>query len=209
MPRTDMDDAIVLPPGTVRGEVELITDGEHFDRVVRDALLKAKVSVAIATADVKAMLVPIGAGGEAQSVIRHLAQMAERGVEVRLLHGSVPSSEAIEELKRIARSRRRGGMRPRDAELPAGMVLRRCPRMHAKAVIVDAGWMYLGSANLTGAGMGAKSAARRNFELGVCTRSTAMIESVLAGFNELWEGGRCGGCGRRAICPAPLEEPRV
>ena len=202
MARTDMEDAITLSPDAVRGEVELITDGEHFDRVVRDGMLRARVSLAIATADVKAMLVPLDRGGEAKSVIWRLARMAERGVEVRLLHGSVPSADAIEELKRIARSRR-------EAALPAGLVLRRCPRLHAKAVIIDSRQVYLGSANLTGAGLGAKSDGRRNFELGVWTTSPALIDGVLESFNALWEGRQCDACKLREICPVPLEEPRL
>ena len=37
-----------------------------------------------------------------------------------------------------------------------GLHLRRCPRVHLKTVVVDGSWMYLGSANLTGAGLEAQ-----------------------------------------------------
>ena len=67
--------------------------------------------------------------------------------------------------------------------------------------------MYLGSANLTGAGLGAKAEARRNFELGVWTEPPALIDSVLEHFNALWEGRRCQSCQRKDVCPVPLEEP--
>src|SRR5438128_249744 len=40
------------------GEVELVVDGNHFARIVRDGILKAQTSLDIATADFKAMLVP-------------------------------------------------------------------------------------------------------------------------------------------------------
>jgi len=93
--------------------------------------------------------------------------------------------------------------------LPDRIRVRRCPRLHAKAVIVDCEAMYLGSANLTGAGLGAKSDARRNFELGVWTRSPALIDAVLESFNALWEGRHCEACGRRDTCPVPLEEPAL
>jgi hypothetical protein len=69
--------------------------------------------------------------------------------------------------------------------------------------------MYLGSANLTGAGLGAKGEGRRNFEMGIWTESAEMIEGVLDEFNMLWEGMRCEGCGRREVCPVPLEEPEL
>ena len=44
-----------------------------------------------------------------------------------------------------------------------------CPRVHFKCIIVDGVKAYFGSANLTGAGMGAKSEKKRNFENGVLT----------------------------------------
>ncbi len=124
--------------------------------------------------------------------------LAERGVEVRLLHAGVPSGPALAQLKRVLRRER-----------PLPLTIRRCPRLHAKAVVVDAGWMYLGSANLTGAGLGAKGPSRRNFEWGVTSRTPALIDAVLGRFNHLWEGGPCAGCGRREVCPVPLEEPRL
>jgi phosphatidylserine/phosphatidylglycerophosphate/cardiolipin synthase-like enzyme len=81
--------------------------------------------------------------------------------------------------------------------------------LHAKAVVVDCQRMYLGSANLTGAGLGAKADGRRNFELGVWTESQSLIDAVLEQFNQLWEGRRCQNCGRKDVCPVPLEEPQL
>ena len=71
------------------------------------------------------------------------------------------------------------------------------------------GSMYVGSANLTGAGLGAKAVGKRNFELGVWTRSPALIDAVLDEFNALWEGRHCPSCRRRDVCPVPLEEPAL
>ena len=173
------------------GAAELVVDAEHHERVIRRGVLAARASVAIATADFKAMLVP-GPGGDAPSIVEHLLRLAGRGVEVRLLHAGIPSAAARRALGR---------------ELPANLTIRRCPRLHAKAVIVDAAAMYLGSANLTGAGLGAKAAHRRNIEWGIWTRSPELIDGVLQQFNALWEAERCRGCGRRDVCPVPLEEP--
>jgi len=69
--------------------------------------------------------------------------------------------------------------------------------------------MYLGSANLTGAGLGAKGEDKRNFEMGIWTESPGLIDSVLEQFNTLWEGRPCKTCGRRDVCPVPLEEPSL
>ncbi len=185
-----------LEPATAaaRGEAELVIGPQHFARVVREGLLKAQTSIDVATADFKAMLVPSASGRRAASIVQVFRRLAQRGVEVRLLHSGVPSSAALRELKR---------------ELPEAVTIRRCPRLHAKVVIVDAAWMYLGSANLTGAGLGAKGPTRRNFELGVCTRSSALIDAVLEEYNAIWEGRHCEGCGRRHVCPVPLEEPAL
>jgi phosphatidylserine/phosphatidylglycerophosphate/cardiolipin synthase-like enzyme len=191
----------------VRGQVELIVNEQHLQRVVIDGMLKAEVSLDIMTADFKAMLVPPGglgggrrnSGGRgAPSIVHHLAKLAQKGVEVRLLHAGVPSGPALRELKKL--------MRKLDAE-GGSLAVRRCPRLHAKAVIVDACAMYLGSANLTGAGLGAKSAKRRNFEMGVWTHSSPLIDGVLQQFNMLWEGQGCRDCQRKDVCPVPLEEP--
>jgi len=176
------------------GEVRLVVDGGHFETVIEEGLLEAKVSIDIATADFKAMLIPREGRREARSVVAELRRLAGRGVEIRVLHAGVPSAAALLELA--------GG-------LPENVTIRRCPRLHAKAVIVDSAAMYLGSANLTGAGLGAKGDSRRNFEWGVWTRSAALIESVLDQYNALWEGRRCEGCGRKDVCPVPLEEPEL
>jgi len=173
--------------------VELVVDAEHFQTVVLDGICRAKVSIDIMTADFKAMLVP-GAGRRAPSIVDHFRRLAEKGVEIRLLHAGVPSSAALQELRR---------------ELPRNLTIRRCPRLHSKAVLIDSAWLYLGSANLTGAGLGAKGDTRRNFEMGIATESTDLIDRVMTEFNALWEGHHCKGCGRRDVCPVPLEEPRL
>ncbi|HOW17759.1 MAG TPA: hypothetical protein PLC79_01880, partial [Phycisphaerae bacterium] len=61
MPRAHRTSQTALGAGRPpRGEAELVVDGQHFDRVVRDGMLKAETSLDIATADFKAMLVPAG-----------------------------------------------------------------------------------------------------------------------------------------------------
>jgi phosphatidylserine/phosphatidylglycerophosphate/cardiolipin synthase-like enzyme len=189
------------PPGRAsadapRGEAELVVDAQHYHRIVRDGILKATISLDIMTADFKAMLIPAAGNGgrSAPSIVQVFRRLAEKGVEIRLLHAGTPSSAALRELRRA---------------LPAGLTIRRCPRLHAKAVVVDCRAMYLGSANLTGAGLGAKADGRRNFEMGVWTESPALIDSVLEQFNALWEGRQCTACRRKDVCPVPLEEPAL
>ena len=176
------------------GSAELVIDGEHFHRVVRTGICEAKTSLDIATADFKAMLVPQAGTRRAPSIVEVLRRLAGRGVEIRLLHAGTPSAPALRELRKA---------------LPKGLTIRRCPRLHAKTVVIDCRAMYLGSANLTGAGLGAKADGKRNFELGIWTESPALIDGVLEQFNALWEGHQCDSCRRKDVCPVPLEEPEL
>jgi phosphatidylserine/phosphatidylglycerophosphate/cardiolipin synthase-like enzyme len=113
------------------------------------------------------------------------------------LHAGTPSGPALVELKKIS------------AEEGGRLTIRRCPRLHAKIVVIDAREMYLGSANLTGAGLGAKGQHKRNFEMGVWTQAATLIEAAMGEFNQLWEGERCKKCQRKDVCPVPLEEPEL
>ena len=182
----------------IRGTAEFIVDAQHHQRVVLDGMLRASVSLDISTADFKAMLIPnapmMPKSRNAPSIVACFRKLAEKGVEIRLLHAGVPSSAALRELKK---------------SLPTNLQIRRCPRLHAKTVIVDCQAMYLGSANLTGAGLGAKADGRRNIEWGIWTESSVMIDAALEQFNQLWEGHFCESCKRKDICPVPLEEPRL
>ncbi len=206
MPKANATDTVHTD---AHGPCQLITNADHLQRVVLDGMLRAEVSLDIMTADFKAMLVPTpgslagasrGRGRNAPSIVQHLVKLAQKGVEVRLLHAGVPSGPALRELKKLM---------PTLEGCGGSLVIRRCPRLHAKAVIVDACAMYLGSANLTGAGLGAKSDGRRNFEMGVWTHSSSLIDGVAQQFNTLWEGAACETCQRKDICPVPLEEPRL
>ena len=49
-------------------------------------------------------------------------------------------------------------------------------------------WAYIGSANLTGAGMGMKSPTRRNFETGILTDDPHLVESAMEHFDSVWRG---------------------
>jgi hypothetical protein len=180
------------------GHCELVVNETHFPRIVRGGIAQARVSLDILTADFKAMLVPLGRkGGKAKSVVELFRRLAQQGAEIRILHAGTPSGPALVELKKIS-------------AVEAGqLTIRRCPRLHAKAVVIDAREMYLGSANLTGAGLGAKGAHKRNFEMGIWTQAAPLIEAVLGEFNQLWEGERCKKCRRKDVCPVPLEEPKL
>ena len=179
--------------------LQLVAGRGHLDAVIA-AVLEAQVSVWIATANLKELLIedPRAAPGRRRggrrthyrSVLAVLDELVGKGVELRLLHAGVPSGPFARSLRRHPR-------------LLAG--LRACPRVHFKTVIVDGAFLYLGSANWTGAGLGAQGPGRRNFELGVVTRDEAMLDEVQALFDGIWRGGACKACKLRETCGAPLD----
>lgn len=174
--------------------LQLVLNEDHLEGVLGEAFTQCRHRLFISTADVKDLHVPAGKGKRARSVLAVFAGLSKEDVEIRLLHGGVPSGPFLGELKR---------------NYPPTLEMRRCPRVHAKAVIVDGKRMYLGSANLTGAGLGAKSQRRRNFEAGIWTDQLELIDPVLDMLEGIWNGSECTACGRKKYCPVPLEEPEL
>jgi phosphatidylserine/phosphatidylglycerophosphate/cardiolipin synthase-like enzyme len=177
-----------------RVSLTLVRDRAHYEQVIDKALRGASVSLWIATANLKDVHVeaPIGtrarARGRYQSIVEVLRELGRRGVEVRILHGAVPSQ------------RFRARLVSGDA-----IEMRCCPRLHMKMIAVDGTLLYLGSANFTGAGLGAKSDGRRNFEAGIVTDDELVLDEMQSSFDAIWSGRRCGGCRLRRECPAPLD----
>ncbi|HRI66107.1 MAG TPA: phospholipase D-like domain-containing protein [Polyangium sp.] len=182
-----------------RVELKLIRDREHYDVLVQRVIAKARVSLWIATANVKELRIeaPVGSRARARgryvSFLDLLADLAARGVELRLLHAGVPSRMFRAELDR-------------HDKLKAGRLeMRCCPRVHLKMIAVDGASLYLGSANLTGAGLGAKGEGRRNFEVGVLLDDDVLLDEMQGVFDRIWTGKECKGCRLRDVCPRPLD----
>jgi len=184
----------------------LIAGKGHYDAVVK-AAMNAERSLWIATANLKELMVEderarpgrrrtAHGGGEFRSVLEVLAGPVERGLEVRILHASPPSRPFREDLRRLSSLRRSGR---------GAFEMRLCPRVHFKAVIVDGTMLYLGSANWTGAGLGARGEGRRNFEIGLTSRDDLLLDEVQAYYDRVWSGAECGACKLRDRCPKPLD----
>ena len=188
-------------PPTRQVSLRLVRDGGHYSEVISRGIAEARVSVWIATANLKELHVeaPIGtrarAGGRMMSVLELFRSLAARGVEVRVLHGGLPSGPFRATMARF------GGARG------AGIALRRCPRVHLKMVAVDGALLYMGSANFTGAGLGVRSDGRRNFEAGIVTDDELLLDEMQATFQAIWSGSECKSCKLRRECPAPLDMP--
>lgn len=176
-------------------EPELLLDAEHYSRLMRELVPAAREFLWIATADLKDLFVEGGPKSRPfRPFVKLLGELVGRGVAVRLLHAKEPGP----------RFRADFDKQPdlRDSDLfERGL----CPRLHSKIIIIDGAVAYVGSANLTGAGLGAKGEHRRNFEAGLLVHDRAQIARLMDELDALWLGQFCGPCQRRDVCPDPLD----
>lgn len=130
-------------------------------------------------------------GKEKRPFLALIAQLIRHGVEVRLIHAKEPGPNFREDFDRY----------PRLAKLLERVM---CPRVHFKIIIIDQAICYVGSANLTGAGMGMKSPTRRNFEAGILTDEPSIVDASIEEFDKVWRGSECKKCQRKELCPDPI-----
>ncbi len=169
----------------------LVLNEDTYARVLRDLVLGARRLLWLVTADIKDLHVE--EGGNFVPFLKILAGKLRDGVEVRLIHAKEPGPRFREDFDRFP-------------ELTGAEGFERllCPRMHMKCVIADGRRAYIGSANLTGAGMGAKNPYRRNFEAGILTDERETIADLMRFLDAFYLGDHCLKCQRRDICPDPI-----
>lgn len=129
----------------------------------------------------------VAAGKEKKPFLALLAQFIRKGVEVRLIHAKEPGPAFREDFDKYL-------------ILYDGLERVLCPRVHFKMLIFDCEEAYIGSANLTGAGMGMKSENRRNFEAGILTDNPKIVEAAMEEFDKVWRGEMCKKCQRKTFC---------
>ena len=129
----------------------------------------------------------VAAGKEKKPFLDLLAQFIRKGVEVRLIHAKEPGPAFREDFDKYP-------------ILYDGLERVLCPRVHFKMLIFDCEEAYIGSANLTGAGMGMKSENRRNFEAGILTDNPKIVEAAMEEFDKVWRGEMCKKCQRKTFC---------
>jgi len=165
--------------------LEFITDRNIYEKVICGRVAKAHRFVWIATADLKDL--HVDKGGRMVPFLEILSDLVKKHVEIRLLHAKEPGPLFRKDFDRYP-------------NLIKGMERILCPRVHLKAVVIDGGFAYTGSANLTGAGMGAKSEHKRNFESGIITDDETIVAQVMEQFDTIWTGAHCPKCGRKKFC---------
>lgn len=129
-----------------------------------------------------------------------LDRLLRRGVEVRLLHAKEPGENFREDFDRY-RHLWGGTASLLRADEQANTLQRRlCPRVHFKILVFDCSVAYIGSANLTGAGMGMKGETTRNFEAGILTDEPALVDAAADHLDSVWQGRHCKTCRRKDFC---------
>lgn len=168
--------------------VQFISDAEHYSAVIEAAAM-SRESLWIGTADIKDLY--IKQGQQERPFLGLIDELIGRGVEVRLIHAKEPGPNFRQDFDRYKC-------------LVTLLERVMCPRVHFKIIIIDHKLCYIGSANLTGAGMGMKSATRRNFEAGILTDDSTLISQAIEEFDKVWRGSECQHCQRRRHCPDPI-----
>lgn len=165
-----------------------ISDTSHFKEVLL-RVLSVKHLLWIGTADIKDLYVEIGK--EKKPFLALIAQLIRKGVEVRLIHAKEPGPNFREDFDKYP-------------VLYDRLERVLCPRVHFKMIVFDGKQAYIGSANLTGAGIGMKTDNKRNFEAGILTDDPEIVEKAMNQFDEVWIGKHCKKCKRREFCPDPI-----
>ncbi len=172
--------------------MKLILNHDTYTAVLREIVPSARRMLWLVTADLKDLFVE-GGRGKFVPFLQVIAEKIREGVEVRLVHAKEPGPRFRADFDRFP-------------ELIESDLFTRilCPRMHMKCVIADGRIAYIGSANLTGAGLGAKGDHRRNFEAGVVTEDRELIAELMAFLDAFFLGDHCLKCQRREVCPDPI-----
>lgn len=172
-------------------QTRLVLNEATYQLVLKELVMEARRLLWIVTADIKDLY--IEDGNDFVPFLKVLADKLREGVEIRLVHAKEPGPRFREDFDRF----------PELVEAE-GFERILCPRMHMKCVIADGRKAYVGSANLTGAGMGAKSPHRRNFEAGVVTEDRETIGELMTFLDAFYLGDHCVKCQRREVCPDPI-----
>jgi phosphatidylserine/phosphatidylglycerophosphate/cardiolipin synthase-like enzyme len=169
--------------------IQYITNADHYNLVL-SRVAAVKQTLWIGTADIKDLHVKCG--NDTIPFLGVLAQLIRKRVEVRLIHAKEPGPNFREDFDRYP-------------VLATGLERVLCPRVHFKMLVFDCQTVYIGSANLTGAGIGMKGSTTRNFEAGILTDDPQLVAAAISQFDDVWIGAHCKSCNRRKFCGDPIK----
>lgn len=150
--------------------ITYISNSNHYNEVL-SRVMQVKHSLWIGTADIKDLY--IEENRKAIPFLGVLAKLIKKGVAVRLIHAREPGPVFREEFDKFP-------------ILYDGLERVLCPRVHFKIMVFDGNEAFIGSANLTGAGIGMKAEGTRNFEAGILTDDPEIVEQAMNQFDEVW-----------------------
>ncbi|MCD7971990.1 MAG: phospholipase D-like domain-containing protein [Candidatus Azobacteroides sp.] len=161
-----------------------ISNEEHYTLVL-EKIKKVQKVLWIGTADIKDVYMKNT--DSSVSFLKILSDLLYRGVEIRLMHAKEPGPNFRRDFDKY----------PILAERLERTL---CPRVHFKIFLFDLQTVYIGSANLTGAGIGMKSKDNRNFESGILSSDSLLVENAVNQFDDIWIGKFCTTCKRKQFC---------
>ena len=168
--------------------LKYIANEQHYTEVL-SKLTNVKRTLWIGTADIKDLY--LKQGNDVVPMLGVLASLLKKGIEIRLIHAKEPGENFRTDFDRYP-------------ILHTNLERVLCPRVHFKIMIFDMESAYIGSANLTGAGIGMKSPQKRNFEAGIFTNDPEIVEAAINQFDSVWMGAHCKDCRRRKYCGDPI-----
>ena len=180
--------ATVKTTSSALPETSYIANDAHYDQVIK-RIKDVKKTLWIGTADIKDLYVKDGRG--TKPLLEVLSDLVKKGVAIRLIHAKEPGPAFRQDFDKYP-------------ALIEGMERVLCPRVHFKIIIFDLKMAYVGSANLTGAGIGMKGENTRNFEAGILSTNKDFVKNAAEQFDSVWMGSFCKSCKRKEFCSDPI-----
>ena len=162
--------ATVKTTSSALPETSYIANDAHYDQVIK-RIKDVKKTLWIGTADIKDLYVKDGRG--TKPLLEVLSDLVKKGVAIRLIHAKEPGPAFRQDFDKYP-------------ALIEGMERVLCPRVHFKIIIFDLKMAYVGSANLTGAGIGMKGENTRNFEAGILSTNKDFVKNAAEQFDSVW-----------------------
>lgn len=184
---TNTTTTVKITPGALP-ETSYIANDAHYEQVI-ERIKDVKKTLWIGTADIKDLYVKDCRG--TKPLLEVLSDLVKKGVAIRLIHAKEPGPAFRQDFDKYP-------------ALIEGVERVLCPRVHFKIIIFDLKMAYVGSANLTGAGIGMKGENTRNFEAGILSTNKDFVKNAAEQFDSVWMGSFCKSCKRKEFCSDPI-----